>query len=352
MTNIIPIKTSFPKKQLQNLYCLSPFINIHIAVSGTVALCGCPGWGDLAIGNIFETPLIDLLSSPKAVAIRESVITGTYEFCNEKKCAVINNNELNTKETVPDNVSLLLQDSTKFDLPYEIKINGDRTCNLSCPSCRTSIYKSSEDEIANQQKLGQILFNNIFDKPSDKLIMLSTSGSGEVFASPMLLNLLTNITLDKFPNFKLELHTNGLLSQKFWHKIRHLESAIEKIVVSIDAASKETYETVRRGGKWEDLQSSLDFLKIMKHKIKFKFNGRLIFQKENYKEAVDFYHFCKSYNIDRVEYSRLIDFGSWNKLELQQRDVLHLTHDERPMAVKQIQQLQLLPDVWFEGDFK
>jgi wyosine [tRNA(Phe)-imidazoG37] synthetase (radical SAM superfamily) len=317
-----------------------------------VALCGCPGWGDLAIGNIFETPLIDLLSSPKAAAIRESVITGTYEFCNEKICAVINNNELNTKETLPDNVSLLLQDSTKFDLPYEIKINGDRTCNLSCPSCRTSIYKSSEDEIANQQKLGQILFNNIFDKPSDKLIMLSTSGSGEVFASPMLLNLLANITLDKFPNFKLELHTNGLLSQKFWHKIRHLESAIEKIVVSIDAASKETYETVRRGGKWEDLQSSLDFLKIMKHKIKFKFNGRLIFQKENYKEAVDFYHFCKSYNIDRVEYSRLIDFGSWNKLELQQRDVLHLTHDERPMAVKQIQQLQLLPNVWFEGNFE
>jgi hypothetical protein len=172
-------------------------VSIAIDINGDVVLCGCLGWMPTTIGNLFQTTLQDLLQSALAQDIRQSIIDGSYEYCNEKTCGIINNNQLNSIDTVPINVVPLLKDSKEFILPYEIVIAGDLTCNLSCPSCRTRVIKQSPDQIEKQQQLGKILSQNIFTTPTDQKINLTLSTSGELFASTMLLNFVSSIDFDK-----------------------------------------------------------------------------------------------------------------------------------------------------------
>jgi len=345
-------KKKFPSKNLKGYYCLSPFVNIHIDVRGEVYLCPCPGWGNTRVGNILTETLDLMLSSLQAQNIRQSIIDGTYNYCNENQCALIINNRLNTADTVPPNVAWQIEDSSRYDMPYEIMFNGDTVCNLSCPSCRTQVIKVSDDDTVRHENIGQLIFQNIFSKPSNQRIHLITSGSGEVFASPMLQSFLSQLNLKDFPNLVVSLHSNGLMAKKNWHKIEHITSAIDAITVSVDAARPDTYEKIRRGGKWADILKSLDFLQNKKSNLGFKLNTRMIVQQSNFQEILEFYELCKSYNIDRIEYSRLVNWNTWSNIEFKMHDVFDNAHPKKPAALNLINQAKLLPNTWFEGNFK
>lgn len=324
---------------------------IQIETNGQVRLCGCGSWMPTTIGNILETPLSELLAAPVAQSIRQSIIDGTYQYCNEKMCGVIQNNGLNTIDTVPENIKYLLDDATRFQIPYEISIHGDLTCNLSCPSCRTQIIKVSDNELERQNKIGEIIFNNLFGKPTERRMHLILSGSGELFASPMLLNFMNKITLDQFPNVAFSIATNGLLCEKRWDRIEHLESAVEKITVSIDATCAGTYEKIRRGGEWNLLLANMNFLKNKKQRTKMKLHTRMIVQNSNHSEILKFYDFSKQFDADVVEYSRVTNWGTWSKETFQTEDVFNYIHPNYEVAKALVDQVKLNTDVWFEGNF-
>jgi len=344
-------KKKFPSKNLKDYYCLSPFINLHVNVRGEVHLCPCPSWGDTRIGNILTETLDQMLSSTQAQNIRQSVIDGTYNYCNENQCALIINGALNTADTIPPNVARQIEDASLYDMPYEIMFHGDLTCNLSCPSCRTQVIKVSKEDAAKHENIGRHIFQNIFSKPSSQRIHLIPGGGGEVFASPMIQNFLGHLNLKDFPNIAISLHSNGLMAEKNWHRIEHIESAIVAITVSVDAAKPDTYEKIRRGGKWPDILKSLEFLKNKKDTLGFKFNTRMIVQQSNFQEILEFYNLCKSYNVDRIEYSRLTNWNTWDKHEFKTHDVFNNLHPEKNIALDLINQVKLFPDTWFEGNF-
>jgi len=160
------------------------------------------------------------------------------------------------------------------------------------------------------------------------------------------------LNLKDFPNIAISLHSNGLMAEKNWHRIKHIESAIDDITVSVDASRPDTYEKIRRGGKWSDILKSLKFLQNKKDTLGFKFNTRMIVQQSNFQEVVEFYELCKSYGVDRIEYSRLTNWRTWNNNEFKIHDVFDLSHPERLQALELIAQVEKLPDTWFEGNFK
>lgn len=346
---MIPIK--FATKQLKGKYCLTPFNSLHIDIRGNVNMCLCPAWQPTVIGNIYESSLDQLLDSPLARSIRESIIDGTYTYCNENQCPLLINDRLNTWETLPDNIRHQVQDNTRYDMPYEISFHGDLTCNLSCPSCRTHVIRVPEHEQERQRELAKRVFDHLFAKPTDQPLHFITSGSGEVFASPLLLSLLGNLNTKNFPRLKLNLHTNGLLAPQRWSRIEHLESNISQITVSIDAARAGTYSQVRRGGEWHNLLDAMQFIKNKKQQLGFVLHARMIVQQKNYKEIEEFYDLCKSFLVDRIEYSRLLDWRSWSPEEFQLNDVFGSTHPERSQAKHMIEQIRNRPGVWLEGDF-
>lgn len=341
----------FPDKDLSGKYCLSPFVMIEVTLSGDIRLCGCASWMPTTVGNLVTNTLEEILSSPQAQKIRQSIIDGTYQYCNELYCGIMANNELNTVETLPDNVKHLITDAKLFEMPNWISIQGDDVCNLSCPSCRTSVKQTNPDAVKKQEQLGRIISENLFSQPTHRTITVHVSGSGEVFASALLLGLLSKVSLDTIPNFQLFLQSNGLLAEKNWHKIGHLESTVKQVTISIDAATSDTYEAIRRGGTWKKLIAAMKFFQRKKRELEFSFRTRMVVQNRNFAEIQQFYDFCKSFDVDRIEYSKLTDWKTWSPAQFQEHNVFDPTHSNYAAAREAILKVQQLPGVWCHGLF-
>ena len=343
------MRTIFPIKQFQGQYCLSPFVMIEVTLNGDVRMCGCGDWMTITIGNLTQNTLKEILSSYLAQKIRQSIIDGSYVYCNEKLCGVIINNGLNSIDTVPFNIKTLFHDASTFEMPHHISFQGDETCNLSCPSCRTSVKKTPQEKLQEQQHIGKLIAENLFSKPSDQKIKLEVSGAGEVFASPLLLNFINSIDPTNFPNLELDIGTNGLLCEQNWHRIKSMQSYVKKITVSIDASQADTYEKIRRGGQWKDIQKAMQFLQNKKRNQGIALHTRMIVQQQNYQEIEPFYQMCQQFDVDVVEYSRVTNWGTWSWKEFQFHDVFNPAHPEYQTAKLEISKVKKLPGTWFAG---
>jgi len=339
----------FPVKQLQGKYCITPFILISIAESGQVYLCGCTWWMSQPVGNILQSTLDEILSSDTAKNIRQSIIDGSYVYCNEKVCGVMANDGLNTIDTLPPNVAMLVTDSNKYNLPYHIHLSLDQTCNLSCPSCRTQVIKVPDEQKQQQREIGRTILKNLFSTPTDQKMIIEISAGGELFSSEMLMEMLSGVEVDQFPNLEIHIGTNATLITKRWSRIQSVEKFVKKITVSIDAGSPEVYEAVRRGGKWKDLCNGMDFLKEKKKSINFELNGRLIFQQANYKDSQKFYDLCQIWDCDLAEFSRIYNWDTWTKSVFDQHDVYNSNHSEFAEAKAIIDNMKANPKTWFNG---
>ena len=348
---IIPIQqehiVKFPAKQFQNLICLEPFRVIEIGLNGNVRLCSCGGWMPTEIGNIFNQNIKDLLQSALSSDIRQSIINGSYEYCNEKTCGVIANNQLISIEKC-DQKNLF--DSEFYLSPVDITIAGDLTCNLSCPSCRTHVIKNSPKELDQQNRLSKIFADNIFSGQSQKHMTVRISTSGEVFASSFLMSFIQQIPLDNYPNLELIIQTNGLLVEKNWHKLNGCINRIKNVTITIDAARADTYEKLRRGGSWQQLLKSMKFLQDKKSSSEMTLTTRMVVQRDNYKQIKEFYDFSKNFNADLVEYSRLGDWNTYSKEEFSIVDVFNPAHAEFLQAKNEITAVKHLPDVMIYND--
>ena len=351
----IPILSSdqmvqkFVPKNFAGKICLQPFNTIEVAPNGSVTLCGCQGWMPTTVGNIFQQSLTSILSSPLAIEIRKSITQGTYDYCNENTCGVIVNNQLVERSQLSLADIESIDNPEQFEWPREIFLSGDRTCNLSCPSCRTSVIKLRPEEVEKNQQLGKILTDNLFTIPSDESITLRLSTSGEVFASPMLLNFLQNIKIENFPNLKVWIQTNGLLCKKFWHRMGDIESRVENVTVTVDAAEPDTYEQLRRGGNWNDLQDNLAWLQQKKTQQPMTLHIRMIVQQQNYQQMKSFYDMSMNYDADQVDYCRINDWHTYPPGEFLTHDVFDPAHPEYQLALQCRQQVANLPRAWFAG---
>jgi uncharacterized Fe-S cluster-containing radical SAM superfamily protein len=340
---------TFPIKDFKGQYCIEPFVMIEVNLLGDVGLCGCADWMPTVIGNLTQNTLTEMLSSPLAKKIRQSIIDGSFVYCNEKLCGVINSNILNTIDTAPPEITALFDDASKFEMPHKISFHGDDTCNLSCPSCRTKVKKTPIDKQKEQQHILKIMADNLLSVPSNRKIVLETSGTGDVFASPALLGFLNSIDINKFPNLELDIGTNGLLCEQNWHKLGNLQSKVHKITVSIDAAQASTYEKIRRGGEWKNILSAMKFLQNKKHTQDIILHTRMILQQQNYLEIEPFYQLCRQFDVDLVEYARLTNWNTWSIDEFQYHDVFDILHPEYKLAKAEILKVKNLPGTWFSG---
>jgi MoaA/NifB/PqqE/SkfB family radical SAM enzyme len=228
-------------------------------------------------------------------------------------------------------------------LPYYITISLDLTCNLSCPSCRTSVTKTTEKQKIIAKEMGATLTKNLFSTPSDQEITLQISTSGELFASPMLLEFVSSIRKKDFPNVKLDIQTNGLLCEQYWHRLNELQSSVFRLTITFDAARQVTYEALRRGGSWVKLIKSMEFLALKKEEIGMIFHTRMVVQQQNYQEIEEFYEFSKKYGADQIQYTRLNNWNTRSEDEHFKEDVFNPKHAEYELACNMLARVKHFP---------
>lgn len=329
----------FSLKNLKGLICQEPFDGISVSSQGEVRLCHCGAWQPTVVGNILNNTLEEILSSNLAIDIRKSIIDGTYEYCNEKRCGIIINKKLTNLSSFSIEDQTRFTEYKKYTLPRFINLAGDKICNLSCPSCRHKVITLEDAEAQKNIKVVEMLNSQIFNSSSTQPIELTLSSEGEVFASPLMLKFLEEFPIGNYPNAKFLFQTNGTLLINRWDKIKHLENHIFKITITVDGASPLTYEKLRRGGNFESIIKNLDFIKYKKEQLGFNLALRMVVQYDNINEIEDFCLLGNNYNADSIEFQRILQWGTYSIHEFDQIDVLNEKH---PLYVESINKFRII----------
>ena len=274
--------------------CTNPFEYLEIHGKDRAFMC-CPSWLPIKLNmdNIAKE-----WNSPKVIKARKSALEGHYAECTEH-CPLLKQRGRNHPCEGERNLYSLG--------PSRIKFCFDRECNLYCTSCRPAL-----EVCTPQQRLeNKAILEKLENQFKDTVTRVDLSGSGDPFFSKTLREWLETVSTEKFPKLNyIHLHTNGLLwTPKMWEKIKNAVPFIKSAEISIDAATKETYEKIRRGGKWETLQENLKFIDTLGlNYITLSF----VVQEGNYTEIEAFYDMCasnfKNTNFS-VRYAQILDWG-------------------------------------------
>ena len=93
-------------------------------------------------------------------------------------------------------------------------------------------------------------------------------------------------------------------------QLRHTEMLKNaNLSISIDAGSKEVFESIRLGGNWEVLLDNFDFL-VENNKQKVT-TLNFTLQNDNYLDLENFVELCEKYQFHGVV-SKLDDWGTWS----------------------------------------
>jgi len=148
----------------------------------------------------------------------------------------------------------LIQPVEELDIA-EIEIN--RNCNINCVMCNTSLSQRP------QFNMDLELFEHIV-----KLTKSQAKGitALHTIGEPLMNNNLPQyLEILRKHDVHIKLSTNALILHKRLDLILQYTDIIEEVRFSIDGASKETYELIRRGGNWERLITNMEEFRERSH---------------------------------------------------------------------------------------
>jgi MoaA/NifB/PqqE/SkfB family radical SAM enzyme len=198
--------------------------------------------------------------------------------------------------------------------PVTLAMLTDRTCNLTCPSCRRE-HQTDKPAMSVQAMVDRL--------PGLRVITLLLSG--DPFASRHAMDFLTSGD-HALPH--VIIWTNGLLLPKSWPRIKR---KVTVVVMSIDAATQATYEQVRRGGRWGELLTALAFCRDLKDSgeiVEWQIN--FVCQAANYREMPAFVELGLEYHCTRVQFAAIASWPHLTPAEWERMNIANPTHPEFP----------------------
>ena len=273
--------------------CSKPFDTVLINKNGSCYLCECTSWLPQSVGNLNLQSLDTILQSQTAKILQDSIIDNSYAFCNNKQCSyLLDNAQLAWPETAP----------TKQI--KNIRLAIDQSCNLSCPSCRNRlIFDKDKIQLKRKFKIVDKIIQYISQQSHN--ITIHIGSDGDPFAS-----LVYRYFMDQtknLSNVKFTIQTNGLLIKKKYERFQYLFKNLNVLNISVDGATKKTYEKLRRGGSWEKIIENFNFIKSIKKN--FKIYVHMVVQQENWTEMPLMLTFGKKYNVDKIFFNKI---QNWN----------------------------------------
>ena len=327
---------------LKTRFCARPFESIEMQENGSIYLC-CPVWLPTRAGNLVSGNAREIWNSERAQAARAAILDGSFALCDKEMCPEIQAGTLPTIEEArkePRYREIIDQKKTVIDgIPRFINMSHDRSCNLTCPSCRTQrISHVKGAAYTLTKKLHDKLVAEFLTEPSDQDFTLSVTGSGDPFGSRVYREFLREFDGAKFPNMKLNLQTNGvLLNAKEWQRLAKLHKNVNAVIVSFDAARPETYAITRRGGSWTELMKNMEMIGELRREGTVKYlRLDYVVQDVNFREMEEFVLLAKTFSPDVIYFSRAAFWGTWTRAEYKEKCVWDPDHPEHDDFVEMI----------------
>ena len=322
-----PRVTPVEAAQPQGFLCRSPFEYVHLQANGDVYPC-CPSKFGKIIGNVKTTPLREVWNSPAAQDVRESILDGSYRYCNASACEYLR--DANARGVALSPLPLVgwarakgLVEPTAS--PNVINFGFDRSCNLECDYCRAELFKPDAAAKATIAAIDRNIFADTLAGTA-RIILL---GEGDPFASPVYRDKLRHYDWSRHPALKIKIQTNGLLlTPEMWDSIARSHAAIDWISVSVDAATPATYR-LNRGADFAQLLRNLDFIANLRAlgAIERLFVNFLV-QANNFREMPAFARLGVELGCDLIEFQRVENWGTYSDAEYRERAVHETYHPE------------------------
>ena len=230
--------------------------------------------------------------------------------------------------TTPGLRAIIDNHLTRIDAkPSMVELNHDPTCNLACPSCRTELVTASADEVDRYEAAADRVILPLLRGVRGQTYI---TGGGEAFASKHFRSILRRLNRDEFPGLKVFLITNGqLITPSRWSEFPDLSPVLQIVSVSVDAARAETYETLRRPGKWAPLMKNLAFLAEMRRDHRIPALGlNFVVQKANFREILPFVEMADRFGADQIWFQRVTNYGAYDEAKFADIDVTSPRHPE------------------------
>ena len=272
--------------------CPRPFDTVLIDKQGSCYACECTSWLPQSVGNLQLKSLGEIIGSDMHQHLQGSITDGTYRFCNEHQCSYIKSGTTQW-EGQPGGIQ-------------HLRLAIDDSCNLRCPSCRKGMIFHKEGSAYN-------LGIRLADKINDWLLtfhypmQVHIGSDGDPFASHVYRHFMQHTP--QRDNIRYSMLTNGLMFREFCGTVPHIINNLQELGVSIDGASKETYEKLRLGGKWNKILEGLEYMAVLKKKHHFRFNLHMVVQQENWHEMENMLELVHKYGVDMVYFNKIED---WN----------------------------------------
>jgi radical SAM protein with 4Fe4S-binding SPASM domain len=192
--------------------------------------------------------------------------------------------------------NVIVKPLTMRQLPIHIQVEHTTYCNLNCKSCERSKF------IEHPRHLSLEEFQRIIEQIRPEKITLG--GVGEPFMHPQILDL---VQFAKRCGCSINTTTNGtLLTPERCDQI--VKSGLDLIKISIDGATRKTYQTVRGEDKFlqvvdgiralADAKKRLDSLKPF---IRFNY----VMFKDNYQEIAEIVELADKLGVDAIYFQPL-----------------------------------------------
>ena len=140
-------------------------------------------------------------------------------------------------------LSKLLKKPVHFGLPVSISIEPTTSCNLRCPECPSGLRSFTRPT----GMLKDDIYKTLIDELQDTLLYLLLYFQGEPYLHPRFFELIEYASSRKiYTSTSTNAH---YLSDENARKT--VESGLDRLIISIDGTTQETYAAYRKGGNLE-----------------------------------------------------------------------------------------------------
>ncbi len=198
-----------------------------------------------------------------------------------------------------------------FGMPYAASIEPTTACNLGCPECPSGLKSFTRPTGRLSLENNESILKNL----GKQLFYINYYFQGEPFLHPQFLEL---IKAAKRYNIYTATSTNAhFITEKKAFDI--VESGLDRLIISIDGLTQETYEQYRVHGKLEKVIEGTKHIISAKKKLKSR-TPHVIFQflvvAPNEHEIPQVFELAKELEVDevRLKTAQLYDYKNGNPL--------------------------------------
>ncbi len=259
---------------------------------GTVRACGWAGY--YLLGNLRDNTMSEVYNSEAAKRFRQTLIEGTYDYCNEENCPYMANNILESQ---------LVEIEKIPEYPEIVSLAYDRRCNYHCTCC-ISRCDDKMDPVVQEKVEREIRAALPYVKT------FSANGLGEFFVSDSMMELVSEWKPEEIEGAKFELETNGsLLNEKNWKKVENIGGADLSVTLTIHSFEEAAYQYLS-GTKMKisQMEENLRFVKKLREEGKIDFlEIAMVMQERNFRTLPDFIDRClNEFGADKVRVRRFL----------------------------------------------